>query len=116
MNKTELQKIKKQLQDRKSYLVKALSGDMGSLGGGVVSTSNEIGDAAQANDIEEMIASIAASESEELELINAALKRIANGTYGICEDCEKKIPSMRMKYVPSATRCIKCQEVWEDSV
>ena len=50
---------------------------------------------------------------EELEATELALKRIAQGTYGICLACETAIPITRLLAFPSALRCIECQEVAE---
>ncbi len=50
---------------------------------------------------------------EELEATELALKRIAQGTYGICLACETAIPVTRLLAFPSASRCIECQEVAE---
>jgi len=52
-------------------------------------------------------------EIEELEATELALKRIAQGTYGICLACETAIPVTRLLAFPSASRCIECQEVAE---
>ncbi|UCE59801.1 MAG: TraR/DksA family transcriptional regulator [Phycisphaerales bacterium] len=38
-----------------------------------------------------------------------ALRRIKDGTYGICVDCGILIPSARLQVKPEATRCIDCQ-------
>lgn len=32
---------------------------------------------------------------------------------GFCEDCETLIPEKRLKAAPWATRCIRCQEIYE---
>ena len=40
----------------------------------------------------------------------AALKRIEDGTYGICESCEEAISTKRLEAVPWARYCIHCQE------
>jgi len=37
-----------------------------------------------------------------------ALKRIEDGTYGICENCGKEIPIERLKAYPSAKTCMQC--------
>ena len=42
--------------------------------------------------------------------IDAALKRIADGSYGQCTDCAVKIPANRLHAAPEASRCIHCQE------
>ena len=45
---------------------------------------------------------------KELLNINNALKRIQNGTYGICEICKKEIQEERLEANPSTTICSKC--------
>ncbi len=49
-------------------------------------------------------------ESTLLRQIKAALRRIHNGTFGTCTDCEETISPKRITAVPWATRCIRCQE------
>jgi DnaK suppressor protein len=44
-----------------------------------------------------------------LRNIDAALKRIDNGDYGICRDCEEPINPKRLEFDPTALRCIECQ-------
>ena len=39
-----------------------------------------------------------------------ALKRVGEGTYGICKDCGEPIPIARLEKVPFADRCIICKE------
>lgn len=39
-----------------------------------------------------------------------ALKKLEEGTFGICEDCKTLITKNRLKAVPHARLCIKCQE------
>ena len=41
--------------------------------------------------------------------IDAALKRIETGTYGICSNCGRQIPEERLEALPWATLCIDCQ-------
>jgi DnaK suppressor protein len=43
-----------------------------------------------------------------LEAIEAALKRIQEGTYGICTNCGKQIAEERLEALPWATLCIGC--------
>jgi DnaK suppressor protein len=42
--------------------------------------------------------------------IDEALRKLAEGTYGICEDCGEPISKERLKVLPFATHCIDCQE------
>jgi DnaK suppressor protein len=44
-----------------------------------------------------------------LAQVNAALKRINKGTYGLCEKCGDPINPERLEVLPYATLCIRCQ-------
>jgi DnaK suppressor protein len=48
-------------------------------------------------------------DREKLALIDEALERIEEGTYGICEECGSKIPEGRLRVMPFARYCINCQ-------
>ena len=61
----------------------------------------------------EMNVNIAASEQEILYQIDDALKRIDEGTFGICQQCSKPITMSRLKAVPYASLCIECQRAKE---
>jgi RNA polymerase-binding protein DksA len=50
---------------------------------------------------------------DELRAIDAALLRMADGSYGICAVCERPIDLNRLKLTPHALRCIDCQTVYE---
>ncbi len=50
----------------------------------------------------------------EVEEIEAALGRIAAGTYGKCVDCGAAIDPARLEARPQAARCIACQRRRED--
>jgi DnaK suppressor protein len=48
-------------------------------------------------------------ESRLLRQVRAALRRIQDGDFGICIECESAIGPKRLLAVPSAPRCIACQ-------
>jgi len=56
---------------------------------------------------------IAESETAEAGEIERAIEKIDNGTYGVCETCNKAIGVDRMQFLPYVTLCIKCQELAE---
>lgn len=66
-------------------------------------------DWATANRERDLDFALQAHEAEELEAIDAALDRIADGTYGVCEDCGCDIPTARLHANPFTARCIDCQ-------
>jgi DnaK suppressor protein len=49
-------------------------------------------------------------DSTLLREVKAALRRIHDGSFGTCVDCELEINPKRLVAVPWALRCIKCQE------
>jgi DnaK suppressor protein len=48
-------------------------------------------------------------EREKLLQIEDAIKRIDDGTYGICVECESPIPKERLVIMPFARLCVNCQ-------
>jgi DnaK suppressor protein len=49
-------------------------------------------------------------ESAFLRETRSALRRIDEGVFGMCLDCEEEISPKRLAAVPWASRCIACQE------
>ena len=49
-------------------------------------------------------------ESTLLRDVKAALRRIHDGSFGTCIECESAISPKRLAAVPWASRCIECQE------
>ena len=49
-------------------------------------------------------------ESKELLNARAALRRLREGTFGVCEQCEEDIHPKRLAAIPWASFCITCQE------
>jgi RNA polymerase-binding transcription factor DksA len=45
-----------------------------------------------------------------VEEIDAALERIADGTYGACVRCGRAIPAERLEFRPFAANCVACQD------
>ena len=58
---------------------------------------------------DEMTSQLAELDSRELSQIDRALIRLKQGTYGLCEACQKKIPVGRLNALPYTTHCIECQ-------
>ncbi len=50
---------------------------------------------------------------EEFAALQAALIRVEDGTYGVCERCKADIPVERLDAMPTATKCIACKEAEE---
>jgi len=124
LKKTELKAFRKLLMDKR----KALMDEMGALMKEQVSstpkdTSGDLSSHAyhmadQGTDaMEREMAFMFASKSGRLVYhIEEALRRIEEGSFGLCVQCKKPITSARLQAVPHARLCIKCKESEEGKV
>jgi len=76
----------------------------------------DFGDQALSSTMEALQSSLQDSRLEEYNRIIKALAMIEDGTYGICIDCHGPISDKRLKSYPNATRCIACQEAYEEEM
>ena len=51
-----------------------------------------------------------------LQLVNEALERLKNGSYGVCVACHEEVQVKRLEAVPWARHCIECQEKQEQGL
>jgi RNA polymerase-binding transcription factor DksA len=49
-----------------------------------------------------------ADAASELAQLDAALARLADGTYGVCTTCGGPIPHERLRLLPAAAQCVPC--------
>jgi DnaK suppressor protein len=52
-------------------------------------------------------------KSETLNKVDAALRRLDDGTYGDCYECGEEIAEARLRALPFAVRCKDCEEARE---
>lgn len=64
----------------------------------------------EAGEVEEYTTRLPIEHSMEKRLqdIDAALKKMKGGKYGICENCGKDIPLKRLRVYPEARYCLSC--------
>ncbi len=55
------------------------------------------------------------NEQETLELVNEALGRMENGSFGRCVECDEAIAKPRLQAIPYARHCIRCARKLEGS-
>ncbi len=116
MNKTTIEKIKKELFERKNQVEKELKNitekDTGEKGEPRAKFP-DIGSKPEENAMEigEYTTNIATEKVLESTLrdINNALKRMKDGTYGICKYCGEEIGEKRMLARPVASACVECK-------
>lgn len=60
---------------------------------------------------QDMSARTADLRSQVLKEIDRALERVAGGRYGVCEGCSGDIAPARLKAIPWARYCVRCQDL-----
>jgi len=73
----------------------------------------ETDDWAVADMMAEQDIALVSRDLHELAEVEAAIARMADGTYGECSDCGLPIPAARLEAYPTARRCVACQEAAE---
>ena len=99
---------KKELEERRGALVErceAVRRDLQRVHAPVSSNSHE-----QATEMEndDTLAAIGESAAFEIQQIDEALERLAQGNYGICKSCGRRIESARLAAMPQTIRCVSC--------
>lgn len=69
---------------------------------------SEIEELAQGEKYSRLLARLDDHSIREIEEINAALQRISDGTYGLCERCGEEIPLGRLRVLPATRFCLGC--------
>jgi DnaK suppressor protein len=118
--------VKKQLQNeslrqlligQKAQLIDKMNDERGGYKSRAEAAWSQLSAAEQthAQNITERDTAFAMQEHDvaELEAIELALNRIANGKYGQCEICDHEIPITRLLAYPPALRCLTCQSAIE---
>jgi len=79
----------------------------------IATNDNHLGDTATATLGREIDYTLGENSEQVLSEINAALKRIEEGTYGTCAKCGKPIAPERLEAYPWASLCIDDQRLAE---
>ena len=103
--KLKLGAIKKQLLEMRDDLAKTVRNQAVTEG---VDNGDSVDQASQSIE-KELLFELSDNERVTLDQIEASLRKIDKGTYGLCESCQKPIASARLKALPFARYCISCQ-------
>lgn len=106
MEKKELEKFKKKLEQLKEELQKVIVASEENID--AVSSIDELD---QATELIEQMTGFAVSSNFHHNMIEVeeALKRIENHTFGKCTNCHTEIPLKRLQVLPFTKFCIECQ-------
>ena len=110
MNKSELEKLKKVLDRQLKDLQSDFSKDLAVLGG---PTLADVNDQASLESERSFEIRIKDRERKLIGKVQEALKKISDGTYGICESCGEAISMKRLLARPVTSYCIGCKSEME---
>jgi RNA polymerase-binding transcription factor DksA len=121
MKKTNHEAYRKNLLDLRdrintdvSHLAgEALRQDERGAGGSTSAMPIHMADAGTDAFEQENTLNLLANQEQVLEEIGAALDRLKEGTFGLCEECETEIPPARLEVLPYARYCVPCAEKLE---
>ncbi|MDI6757846.1 MAG: TraR/DksA family transcriptional regulator [Endomicrobiia bacterium] len=106
MNKKELAKFRRTLEEKRRDLAALLKKKEVDLSENEISEDDKVESSIEKN----LIFSISSNEESIMEEIGHALKRIEKGSYGNCELCSKNVPEKRLRSLPWVRYCITCQK------
>lgn len=113
MDKKKLESFKKRLEDRQRELRQNVSRTEQDGRAADLDTAQDIADRASSSYQKEFLFHQSSSERQTLQMVEAALNRIREGTFGECISCGNEINAKRLEAVPWTRYCIECQEKLE---
>ncbi|CAA6800548.1 MAG: C4-type zinc finger protein, DksA/TraR family [uncultured Sulfurovum sp.] len=113
LNNEELAYFKQELEKMKQQIERNLDNTSLEMNGLSDTCPRDEGDHASVERGNSVGNTIITKQSEKLKAIERSLKRINNGTYGICEACGVPIRTERLKVKIFADYCIACREIIE---
>jgi len=117
MNTNDLEQFKQRLVGKKKVLLQSIKKTMDSNRQSNSRLSFELVKDNPDRSVDELLkhvdSHVLGSKGDELEMIDRALVRIRERTYGQCEMCGEDIPVNRLKVYPEGDCCVACQQQCE---
>lgn len=116
MEKKKLDTFKKRLEERQQALRKAVSRTEEDGRVADQDSAQDIADRAANSYTKEFLFSVSNNDRQLLNMVETALQRIREGSFGECVSCGNEINSKRLEAVPWTRYCIACQEKKEQGL
>jgi DnaK suppressor protein len=114
MDARKLKKFRDKLEEKKESLVDAVQrNEAYGREANVEVETMDTGDKASSSYTKEFMFSRSNTDRQVLKLIQDAMERMEEGTYGDCVNCGKPVEPKRLEAVPWTPYCIACQELEE---
>jgi len=113
MEKKRLEQFKKRLEERQLELRRQVSNRQQDGRNQGEDVAQDIADKAASSYNKEFLFTQSTNERQLLGMVESALTRIREGSFGECVSCGKEINAKRLEAVPWTRYCIECQEKLE---
>jgi len=113
MDKKKLEQFKKRLEERQQILRRNVNRTEQDGRQTDDDSAQDIADRAASSYNKEFLFHQSNSERQLLQMVEGALNRIEQGSFGECISCGKEINPKRLDAVPWTRHCIECQEKLE---
>lgn len=110
MDKKKVESFRKRLEERQQALRKTVSRTEEDGRIADQESAQDIADRAASSYTKEFLFSQSNNERQLLQMVETALHRIREGTFGQCVSCGNEINPRRLEAVPWTRYCIECQE------
>ena len=111
MDRKSIDRFKKSLQSRHHELQLGVAQPQQNLHAVQYDYGKDEGDRANTSLAREIDLTQKSRDRALLALVDAALKRISEGTFGDCLNCGQEINTKRLEAIPWVRYCITCQEL-----
>ena len=116
MDKKKLETFKKRLETRQQELRRTVTRNQADGRTADEDAAQDIADRAASSYTKEFLFSQSNNERQLLMMVDGALARIREGSFGECISCGKEINAKRLEAVPWTRHCIGCQEKLEQGI
>jgi DnaK suppressor protein len=114
MKKKDLDQLKNLLEEEKKKILRHLEDISDSSVADIDTPSGDSVDIAALEINQNSLVKVGKRELNHLKKIDAALKKMEDGTYGECESCGEQIAVARLLARPVAQLCIDCKTAQEN--
>jgi DnaK suppressor protein len=108
------ERIKQKLQLRRQQIVESLRRLENETQALDTDSGQDIGDRSVLSISKESLFEQISQQRITLSMVEGALGRIADGSFGVCASCEDEISARRLEALPWTQYCLRCQEARED--
>ena len=106
-------KMEQRLEELRAQLEGQLASEAGERYRDIAGEVTDTGDEAVGDELADTENALIGLHVDEVRDIEAALNRVADGSYGRCIDCHDEIDLARLMAYPTCTRCQACQRIQE---